>query len=350
MIIDRYIRRAILLGSLVVLFMLVVLMTILTFITQVDDKPVMDAFIQVSLFIPQLMTEMFSPAVLIGSLIGLGGLAANSELMVMRAAGVSVKRLAWAVVKAGLILAVLSMVVGEFLRPWAETIIKDQKLSSVYRSRSNAAWLIDGNTMVRLQSAVDEKFQGVTAYTLSPEGTRLNAKVVADSAQYDDRSRQWQLSDYHHTEFLDEGSVDVRRDTQGKTLQWMVNIEPDLPSLLEIQPYSMSALGLSRYIGYLEKNRLDTHRYRLAFWNKLVAPVAVIMMALMALPIAFGSLRSGGMGQRAAVGLMTGAAYYLANRIFVHSGQVFNFDAMVAAWLPTGVLILVTAILFSRLR
>src|SRR5690606_33650706 len=69
---------------------------------------------------PRLAYELMPLAALIGSLIGLGLLASSNELVVMRTCGISLARIAWAAVKAGLLLVVISLWLGEWVVAEAE--------------------------------------------------------------------------------------------------------------------------------------------------------------------------------------------------------------------------------------
>ena len=76
----------------------------------------------------------------------------------------------------------------------------------------------------------------------------------------------------------------------------------------------------------------------------------VVVMTILALPFVFGSLRSAGAGARLVVGLIVGLSYYVAGQGLTSGGEVYGLDPLVIAWAPTGVLLVVTAVAFSRIR
>ena len=100
-------------------------------------------------------------AVLIGALLGLGSLARGSELTVMRAAGISVWRIAGSVAMAGLLLVLLAVVCGEFLAPPMQAMAKQQKALSKFSNISFAsrggAWVRDGNLLINVIAAVGRR-------------------------------------------------------------------------------------------------------------------------------------------------------------------------------------------------
>src|SRR6201999_3449968 len=101
-----------------------------------------------------------------GALMGLGNLAAGSELVVTRASGVSVWRTAWPVALAGLTLALTMYGVGEYVAPPLAQLAKREKttskLADVSFAGSSSAWVKDGNLILRVQTGeVDQSFGGV---------------------------------------------------------------------------------------------------------------------------------------------------------------------------------------------
>jgi lipopolysaccharide export system permease protein len=107
---------------------------------------------------------------------------------------------------------------------------------------------------------------------------------------------------------------------------------------------------LLSYVAYLKRNSLDASRYETELWYRVARTVTVMVMPLLALAFAFGSLRSGGAGARLMIGVVIGLAYYLASEMLANSGQVFNLNPALIAWLPSAVLVIVTIFALSRVR
>ena len=104
------------------------------------------------------------------------------------------------------------------------------------------------------------------------------------------------------------------------------------------------------YIGYLKRNSLDANRYETELWYRIARTATVMVMPLLALAFVFGSLRTGGAGARLMIGIVIGLAYYLASEMLANSGQVFNLNPALIAWLPSGVLLIVTLFALNRVR
>src|ERR1700742_4511749 len=100
-VLDRYIVRSILGFVLLAETVLLILGGLVIFIDQQDDIGVgqygtLNALMVTLLTLPQQTYELLPVTALIGSLLGLGQLARGSELVVIRATGVSTQRIAGA--------------------------------------------------------------------------------------------------------------------------------------------------------------------------------------------------------------------------------------------------------------
>lgn len=336
-ILDRYIARQLIGATLLVSLLLVALSAFLLLLGQLDnlteDYRFPDALQFVLLSVPQQMYELLPMAVLLGALIGLGQLASSNELMVMRAAGVSILRLGRSALLGGLVIALLAFVIGEFVAPPAEQQARATKnyarLQRVSLLGTSGVWARDGARFVNVRQMLrEDELRDVLVYSLDDDG-RLASIVVAREASA--TGEGWQLKNITTTHF-DEGKVTTTRSEQAA---WNTLLSPSLLRLFVVDPDTLSMQGLARYIRYLENNGLETRRYQQAFWIKIVAPISVLVMVLLAVPFVFGPMRSVGQGQRVIFGVLIGVGFYVFNLTLAQSGLVFGLNPFVSAWLPT---------------
>jgi len=123
--------------------------------------------------------------------------------------------------------------------------------------------------------------------------------------------------------------------------------------MLELSELRVDLLELTvlrQRIAYYEGRGLDASRLLSAYWGRIANSVSVVLMTMLALPFVLGSLRSTGAGARMLVGLVIGLGYYVLGELSANSREVFALDPIVAAWAPSGVLLVVTAIAVLRLR
>jgi len=353
-VIRRYMFRAILGSTGLVLAVLLGLAVFIEFVTQLDDLGtgdygIVQAIAYSFLKLPNLAHQMLPMAVLLGSLLGLGGLANHGELVIIRAAGVSMYRLAGAVTMTGVILALVTLVIGEYIGPpldnYARQFRAEAKHAGQPVTTGKSAWIRDGNTYLNVSRLTDDfRLGGIFLYKISPDG-QLEGIGRADSAGVD-AANQWVLSNYEESSFTGNGvkTMKARRSTQAN------NLSPDLVSLTVVRPDGLSGAELWRYVQYLKRNELDAGTYELAFWSRIAAAVAVAPMCVLALPFVFTRMRSSGAGARMVIGLAVGLAYFLVSRGLSDGGQVYDLEPVVMAWLPTGALILATLIALMRTR
>jgi lipopolysaccharide export system permease protein len=123
--------------------------------------------------------------------------------------------------------------------------------------------------------------------------------------------------------------------TRKNSVQWQSTLTPDKLGVVTIKPESLSVSGLLDYLNYLELNQQSAKRYELALWRKLLAPVTVAVMLLVALSFIFGPLRSTTMGARILMGVITGFGFHVSNEIFGPLAQVYQVPAFLGALLPS---------------
>ena len=340
-ILDRYIVRSVLGAVGVVAVVIGAMMLLMLFIGEADQ--IGDGrygLPQVLLYIAAMMPsriQLVLPVVsLLGALMALGALAAGSELLVIRSAGVSMRRLAVSVGLAGLVLALLAVGLGEYLAPTgtrAGTALRDKaRHGKVEASLDNGLWLRYGQTALRIHSTLPGgRIQGLDVYELDQQG-RLKRALAAEHARLVDH--ELVVAHPRYTDISVNGTQTARPDQ----LKLDIDIDPQVLALAVTQPSELSSFGLWRYIEYLDRNHINASDYRLALWRNIVTPFTVWIMVVFALPFAFGSLRSAGAGQRLFIGGLLGLVFFLVNEIVASTGPVYGIAPWLAASLPTAVL------------
>jgi lipopolysaccharide export system permease protein len=351
---DRYLYRTVLLYTLMAMAVLLALGALVLFITQQGDIGIGsytagDAFLFTFLNLPQTAFELLPIGAMIGALMGLGNLAAGSELVVTRASGVSVWRIAWPVGLAGLTLALIMFGIGEYAAPSMAQFAKREKttskLADVSFAGTSSAWVKDGNRILRVQTGeVDRAFGGVSVFELDGP-TRLRSIQRAARIEVADPGR-WTLHNVATSRFEKDK---IEGDTVNElTLRSTVN--PDFLGLAATDPQMLTLHGLASYIEHLRRNSLETASYEIGYWSRIARLFAVIVVTLLALPFVFGPLRTTGAGTRTVVGVMLGVVFFLITRTVENGGQLFNLNPALVGWLPTAVIGLCTLVAISRTR
>lgn len=333
---DRYVAVTVVAGALAGLFVIVCLSFVFEFIDEADNigqggYGLPDAMLAVGLSMVQRAYEAFPMATLIGALVSLGALAARSELVVMRAMGLSIGRIARPVVLAGVALAVLAAAIGEWAAPPATRLaqsLQAQGSDGGVATAGGDLWARDGAYMLRIDRVLQpDLLAGVTAYEI--EGNQLTRVITAAGGRYVDGA--WQLDDAEVTR-LGEDRVSV---SPMASLELGGELRPRTLEVVVVDASTLAISEILRYIGYLETNSLDSGRYQLALWVKVATPLSTVVMLLLTVPLVFGSQRSAGVGQQIFLGVLIGLAFFLLNRFLGNAGLVYGLPAPVSALAPT---------------
>ncbi len=350
-LIVRYIGKTVLLNTLLVLFVLVALTGLFSFIRELDDVgrgnySVISAAFYIILRMPGSAYELFPSAVLLGSLLGLGGLASHSELTVMRSAGISIAQMAAAVALIGLVLMGFVTIIGEFVMPPSESRAQEIRLSALSKNPSISArtgyWAKAGPKFINIKSVLpDMTLVNINVYGFT-DGD-LSSVVHARKAEQI-ATGEWRLTDITKTDFRPTSVDTVRTDVE----IWANLVNAELLQGLSVPAESMSMANLFNQIRYLETNQLDSKPIKLALWMKITNPVSTLVMLMLSLPFVFASQRGGGVGQKMFIGILLGIGYFLLNRLVTHLGLANGLSPATSTLIP---LILFSLIaLFGVLR
>jgi len=337
-ILQRYIAQAILTSTGLVLLVLLGLYTFMDFIVELEDigkgqYQLTDVLAYLALSMPKRIYELLPIAALLGSVLGLGNLASQSELVVMRAAGISIKGINKAVMFVAIGLMLLALFIGEVIRPPAEQSARElqsmAQTGTVGSRSDNGFWTRDGTHFNHINRILpDGRFAGVSIYEFDDQN-RLRVVTKAQEANYD--GEQWTLSDVIQSN-LDKEGVSVKAVEYAK---WRSQLNPGLLNVVVVPPEFLPVWSLVEYIRYLKINHQSVGRYQMAFWMKVMMPLSSAVMVFLAVPFVFGPLRSTPIGARILVGALVGIGLHLFNQSFQHIGLVFGVLPWLAASLPT---------------
>ena len=347
---DRYIGTSVFFAILAVLGIIVGLALLFAYIDELGDISasygLLDAGIWVLLTIPRRTYEMLPMAALIGCLIGLGNLASSSELTIMRAAGVSIRRIVWAVMKPMLVIMLAGVLIGEYLAPWSENLAQANRAMAQgggeAQSSKRGLWHRQGDEFIHINAVQPNGvLLGVTRYQFDAERNLLSASF-ARRALY--QSDHWQLEDVVTTQLQEKSTAVVNSQTQ----RWDVELNPQLLGTVVLEPEALSVTGWWHYIHYLADQGLANGRYWLAFWTKILQPLVTAALVLMAISFIFGPLRSVTLGQRVFTGVLVGFVFKIGQDLLGPSSLVFGFPPLLAVLIPAAICALAGLVMLRR--
>ena len=349
-ILDRHIGFHVVRESLLALLALLTIFSLVDFLDDLSDVGNGSYTIGVAvqymlLTTPNRIFILFPVAAVIGSLIGLGSLAAHRELVVIRATGMSSLRIAAAAMKAAAVLVVASVLVGEVVSPYTEQLARRLRTTALSDNRTletgNGFWARDGNTFINVGQVLPGNRMGEFYIFEFDDDRQLRVATYADRGRYEDG--KWILEGIRQTVIGRDGVI-------GRNVaeaDWRSRFKPELAEVVSVRPASLSIPGLMRYVEYLQSNGLDTARYELALWNKIIHPVTTVVMIFIALPLVLGRLGSVGIGQRIVAGVAIAVSFLLLEKLAGHLGLTFALNPVLSAFAPT-LLVLTLALWMYR--
>lgn len=322
-----------------------------------DGYQLTDALFSVLLQVPAHLYDLFPITLLIGSISALARLAQSSEFTILRTAGLGPGRALALLGSLGLAASLLTLVLGEWVSPWAEHQMAQHKARFEERKSvslgKGGAWLREqsGAKGQSLQITVnvgaalgDRQFQSVRIFEFNAQGqmiSRISAKEALVQPQGQQASR-WLLKDVTETRWVQ--ATEAEHDRVGQTMaheshqaerQWDSTLSPQVIAASVLPIDTMTTQALWRYTQHLARNAQAAQKYELQFWKKAFAPLACLVMMSLALPFAYLQARSGGMSLKIFGGVMLGISFVLANHISSHLGLLHQWQPWLAALLPS---------------
>ena len=287
----------------------------------------------VALRVP-LLTSRFMPfSVLLGTLIAFAGLNQHSEVVAMKAAGMSAHQILAPLIVASLGIAAVAFAFNETVAVKAARTVtawsdNDYRPIPPANDLLSNVWVLAGDDLVRARQVVGQgerlRATGVTIY--DREGGTLRQVIDAERAR--PVGNAWLLE---NVRTYDSTINRVVRKTKMMALQ---GVEPERLTLAKVDPEQLDFLTLKQRIEQLERAGRQADEARAGLWHKISGPLSTLLMPLLAAVAAFGLARSGQVLLRATVGMALGFAYFVADNFSLAMGTAGAYPPLLAAWAP----------------
>jgi len=352
-IIDRYLWIATLQGLLIAWCSLVLLDVFFAFINEAEKTNALYTTLQATIYLiytlPARFYEFFPNAALIGTLLGLGNLAANSEFIAMRAAGLSISRIIFSIIKLGLLLAAFIFILGEWVVPntdlHARNFKAQLKNKNIVLVGGAGLWVKEKNSIINIGSVISkEEISDVSIYSFKNDHSGLESLIEIKNATASEEG--WNFNQINTTIF-EENRVQKNLEKTALNTDF---IDPNLLETATVDPEQLSGSALTKIIEYQKENDIKTDKYELIYWKRFSVPLSAIVMLILAMPFLFGSNRGGGAGQRVFIGIVVGIVFYLANRSVNELGIVYGFSPALSAFIPSILFFVLGLLALRRIR
>lgn len=337
----------------VVVFFLLALEIFFTLVNEIryvgtGDYGFPEAIAYLLLKIPQSIYRMFPLSALLGCILGVGVLASNSELVAMRAAGVSYVSICTGVLKMGLFLCVIVWVLGEVVAPRADRLAQNQRALAMSGGQAmtteQGTWMRDGSDFVHVQSMhVNGELEGITRYHFNDD---FELEIASHAKTATRESDYWRLKDVEESRFHGD-SVDSAHLSEKI---WRSDLDPEVLRIVGTKYLEELSLGgLYNAIVYREANGLEYQSYSLAFWEKIFQPLVTLLMMVLGVTVIFGPLRNANLGLRILLGFIIGFVFYVFNHAVGPMALLVHIPPVVGALIPTMVMMTVVGVVISRI-
>ncbi|HEX7637828.1 MAG TPA: LPS export ABC transporter permease LptG [Burkholderiaceae bacterium] len=314
---------------------------------------------------PGHVYELFPIAVLIGTIYSMARLAQSSEFTILRTAGLGPGRALSLLGVIGLLFALLTFGLGEYVTPHTEqaaAFLKARFGMGLAIGRTGA-WLKehrrdpDGEKSITVNVrgvGRDGELTGVRIFEMDDSGRELR-EIAAEHAvvSKDHGVHEWLLQGVTVTQWVPGHAtsgapprVDVRRAAQ---MAWPTSLDATVAAAAVLPVESMGAADLWRYSAHLAQQEQATQTYRIQFWKRVLYPFACLVMVALALPFAYLHARAGGVSVKVFGGIMLGISFVLLNNVVGHLGLLHDWTPWIAASVPSVVYLLLSMSAFAWL-
>lgn len=351
MIVYRYIAGQIVTGMLVATAVLLPLFSFFDLLDQLDDVGkgtyrASDAFLYTAMLLPRRFIQIAPFITLLGTVMALGKLAVQSELIALRVAGLSPTRISLAPLAVGALLLIAIAALEQFIAPQLQQKAISLRAIALNQSaelgRGLGIWTRNEETFLRIGQMLHAKQAADIEILHLNKAGFLHAHTQAQFADIMEND-SWRLTNVTVRTFANN---QIRKN-QAETLLWESFLNPEDIATLTKPPESLSPIELLRHVEFLESTGQDAGSYELAFWRKIGSVSMTLAMLLLAIPFVFGSIRSG-LGNKLVFSAMIGIAVYLFDQIFANAGLLLRLNPIFVALAPSLLIICIAQLWLKR--
>jgi lipopolysaccharide export system permease protein len=352
---DRYITKTLFTYTLVVLLVWLSIYSFFNFLAELssvgkDGYTIISAFTYIILQLPEVAYKQASPIILLGCILGMGHFATTGQLLIFRVSGGSILKITLLTLKNSLIFLLFFIAIGEFLAPISSNLAKSSKSMAIASSSSsinqNGFWIRDGDNFINVKKNIDGTlFNGITVIEVN-SSNEIERVIKSENAIFDGDSLDMSGSEIFS---IDESSSFDRislkeRNSYDKT----VSFDQDLINSLEKEPEDLSTWTLIKQIRFLSDNKLRSGVFEVELYKRLIQPITLIAMILLAMLFIFGSTRDVTLGRKIFFGVVLGLSFEMLSRVASAMALGLDFSPFLSSILPSIAVMFIAVILLLK--
>ena len=353
---DRYIANTLLTYSIVVLLVWLSLYSFFNFLAELNsvgtgNYSILEAFKYIILQLPEVAYDQVSPVILLGCVLGMGHLATTGQLIILRASGISILKITWLTLKNAIIFLIFLTLIGELVAPTLTTYAENERSNALGQnslsSSQDGFWIRDGDNFINVENNVDGSlFNGITVIEVN-KSNKIERVVESKSAIFDGQNINMDSTNIfsiNSTNLFDD--IDLKERNLYKK---RVAFDQDLINSLEKEPKDLTTLTIVKQIQFLTDNKLRAEVFEVELYKRLVKPITLVAMVLLAMLFIFGSTRDATLGRKIFFGVVIGLSFELISRIGGALALSFDFSPLLSTFVPAiAIMIIATIALINK--
>jgi lipopolysaccharide export system permease protein len=352
-LLDRYIARRVFRGYALIMVILASAFSLIALVHELDSVgkgtyETSDAALYVLLTLPGWMVELSPAMALLGAIVGLGELAAGEELTAMQALSVSRARIAWSVLKTGLLVMLAVMGLQEFVAPKLDQLAFERRTQAISGMESTSTrrgfWSRNGQSVVHVRRLLHGRIPAeIEIYQFDDNG-RLRFVAWAREGVIQN-SKRWVLHDVRQ-QIISENKTFTEHFAR---LPWDSPFTPDQITQIMLPVEMLSPSELYGYVQYLKRAGLAAERPELTLWQSISMPLSTLAMVILAIPYVLGPIRQVSAGKRMLHGGLIGATFHAGSQLTIQLGSLVHLPAPLTTLSPVAVMLGIAVWLYRRL-
>jgi lipopolysaccharide export system permease protein len=352
---DRYIAKTLLSYTLVVLLVWLSIYSFFNFLTEInvvgqESYTILSAIKYIILKMPEVTYSQASPVILLGCVLGMGHLATTNQLLIFRVSGASILEITGTTLKNALFFVITIIAIGEAIAPMSSNfaeLSRSNALGNIVVSTSQEGfWIRDGDNFINVKKNIDGKlFSGITIIEVN-SSNKIERVIKSENALFDGNSLDMSGTDIFSIDdssFFENISLKERN-----SFNQTVSFDQDLIDSLKKDPKDLTTWTIIKQIQFLSNNKLRSGVFEVELYKRLIKPVTLVAMILLAMLFIFGSTRDITLGRKIFLGVALGLSFEMLSRIASAMALSFDFNPLMSAILPSTLVMLISITLLIQ--
>ena len=352
---DRYIAKTLLSYTLVVLVVWLSIYSFFNFLTEInvvgqESYTILSAIKYIILKMPEVTYSQASPVILLGCVLGMGHLATTNQLLIFRISGASILKITGTTIKNALIFVIAIIAIGEAIAPMTSNFAELGRTNALGNiavpTNQEGFWIRDGDNFINVKKNIDGKlFSDITVFEVNSLN-KIERVIKSENAVFDGNSLDMsgsKIFSINDSSVFENISL-KERNSYNKT----VSFDQDLIDSLKKEPKDLTTWTIIKQIQFLSDNKLRSGVFEVELYKRLIKPVTLVAMILLAMLFIFGSTRDITLGRKIFLGVALGLLFEMLSRIASALALSFDFNPLISAVLPSTLVMLISITLLIQ--